>query len=97
LVITVMRCINAGGNFHARKAMFHRGGKMLNKISEKKGENRLILELKVELVKYGVKWGVEEGDVNRRQLDTMVKEIESSDGNDARILFLKGECLLAYR
>ena len=77
--------------------MFHRGDKMLKKISEKKGENRLILELKVELVKYGVKWGVEEGDVNRRQLDTMVKEIESSDGNDARILFLKGECLLAYR
>ena len=37
LVITILRCINLGGDLIARKAIFHRGDKLLKKINEKRG------------------------------------------------------------
>ena len=69
MVIEVMRCINlAERDVGGRKAAFHRADKMVSRLSERKGEEGLRMGLKVEIVRYGVRWGVSEGDTTPDEL-----------------------------
>ena len=92
-----MRCINATQDCSGRKAAFHRADKTLRALGEGKGEEWLKAALRVELIRYGVNWGVGERDISMDELERTVREVEEVEDRDTRMVLLKAECLLVYR
>jgi hypothetical protein len=62
-----------------------------------RGEEAIKVRLKLEIIRYSIKWGLTEGDISQDSLEKMIRDIDISENESKSIAFLKGCCFMSYR
>ena len=91
--IAILECSNLCEADPCRTANFLRAYELIGKVKP----DFLKVKLRLEVVSYGVRWGVREGLVRPEELEGLMKEVGSVRTDDLKIKYVQAYCYYVYR